>query len=116
MITSDGTTILGADDKSGITVIIEALTTIKEENLTHRPIEVLFTIFEEGGLNGAKHADYSRLVSKNCIVFDTGGPLENVVMNAIAHNNITVNVIGRPSHAGANPEGGINAIELLQER
>ncbi|XMB67798.1 M20/M25/M40 family metallo-hydrolase [Mycoplasmatota bacterium zrk1] len=112
IITSDGTTILGADDKSGIAIIIEALTMIKENKLKSRPIEVLFTIYEEGGLNGAKNADYSKLTAKNCIVFDTGGPLENVVVSAIAQNKIDVKIHGKAAHAGGKPEDGINALQV----
>ncbi|XMB86457.1 M20/M25/M40 family metallo-hydrolase [Mycoplasmatota bacterium WC44] len=110
MIYSDGTTILGADDKSGIAIITETLRVIKENNLDHRPIEILLTIFEEGGLNGAKNADYSRLTAQNCLVFDSGGPLENIVVQAIAQNKITAKVIGKAAHAGGEPENGINAL------
>lgn len=46
---SDGTTILGADDKSGVAAIMEALRVIREKELPHRPIEILFSVREEGG-------------------------------------------------------------------
>ncbi|MCU0822405.1 MAG: M20/M25/M40 family metallo-hydrolase, partial [Spirochaetes bacterium] len=49
-ITSDGTTILGADDKSAIAVFIEAIRTIKENDMAHGPLEFLFSCAEEVGL------------------------------------------------------------------
>ena len=51
-IRSSGDTILGADDKAGIAEILEALTCLHESGLPHRPIEVLFTVREETGLEG----------------------------------------------------------------
>jgi tripeptide aminopeptidase len=56
VITSDGTTILGADDKSGIAEIIWAIKELKESGEKHAPVEILFTISEEIGLLGAKIA------------------------------------------------------------
>jgi tripeptide aminopeptidase len=63
-ITSDGTTILGADDKAGIAAIIEAIRILDEEHIPYPPVELVFTIAEEGGLNGSKYLDYSLVASK----------------------------------------------------
>ena len=49
-IKSDGTTVLGSDDKSGIAVIVEVLRTLRDQNIPHGDIEVAFTICEEIGL------------------------------------------------------------------
>ncbi|MGM0629353.1 MAG: M20/M25/M40 family metallo-hydrolase, partial [Patescibacteria group bacterium] len=57
VIKSKGETILAADDKAGITEIIEAIRFLEENNLNHRPIEVLFTKEEEVGLKGAFNVD-----------------------------------------------------------
>ena len=51
-IVSDGTTILGSDDKAGIAVILEVLQVLKENKLPHPPVEVLFTLTEESGMQG----------------------------------------------------------------
>lgn len=51
---SDGTTILGSDDKSGVVAIIEGVRVILEENAERGDIQVLFTIAEEGGVNGSR--------------------------------------------------------------
>ena len=54
IIKSDGTTVLGSDDKAGIACILEGLRVIKENNIDHADIQVVFSIWEEGGLYGAK--------------------------------------------------------------
>ncbi len=63
LIKSDGTTILGSDDKSGLAVIVEVIRTLKEKNIPHGDIEIAFTICEEIGLLGAKHIDISKFSS-----------------------------------------------------
>ena len=66
--TSDGNTILGADDKSAIAILLETLYILRENNLTHGPLEVVFTVCEEIGLLGAKHLGPARDLR---IAFDT---------------------------------------------
>ncbi len=111
-VVSVSDTILGGDDKAGISIILEAVETILENKLDHRPIEILFTIYEEGGLHGAKNADYSRITAKNALIFDTGGKANHIVNQAPAQMNLHVKVIGRTSHAGVAPEKGINALTV----
>jgi tripeptide aminopeptidase len=57
IIYSDGSTILGADDKAGIAAILELTTVLKEENIAHGNIQLIFTAAEEIGLKGAKNLD-----------------------------------------------------------
>ena len=54
---SDGTTILGADDRAGITIILGVLSALVEERRPHGPLEVVFTVSEERGMHGAKALD-----------------------------------------------------------
>lgn len=58
-IVSDGTTILGADDKAGLAVMLETLKVLKEQNIEHGTIEFIITVGEESGLVGAKALDRS---------------------------------------------------------
>ena len=53
VIKSDGTTILGGDDKGGVVAILEALRCLKEQNLPHGDIQVVFSVSEEQGCAGA---------------------------------------------------------------
>lgn len=114
-IWSDGTTILGGDDKAGIAAVMEALTVVKEEGLPHGDIEVIFTIFEEGGLFGAKNLDYSALKSKLGFVLDSGGAPGDIIVQGPAQNKIDVTFIGREAHAGVAPEAGISAVMMAAE-
>jgi len=109
VIRSDGTTILGSDDKSGIAVILEALTVLREQG--RRPsIEIAFTVGEETGLLGAKALDPGWLRSREALVLDSGGLLHAIVYGAPASDKFTATVHGQAAHAGSNPEDGINAI------
>ncbi|NYB75940.1 M20/M25/M40 family metallo-hydrolase [Sedimentibacter hydroxybenzoicus DSM 7310] len=114
-IKSKGDTILGGDDKAGITAIIEALRTIKENNLPHRPIEIVFTICEEGGVNGVKEVEFSKLTSKKGIVLDSGGSPGKIIIEAPGQTRIFAEITGKPSHAGVSPEKGISAITVAAE-
>jgi tripeptide aminopeptidase len=113
-ITSDGTTILGADDKAGVAVILEALRIFKERNIKHPPIEVVLSICEEIGLQGAKYLDFSQLKAKSGLVLDTESPRE-VTVKAPAADKLEIKVHGIASHAGMFPERGISAIRVAAE-
>jgi len=114
-IESDGTTVLGADDISGIVAILEAIRSIKEEGVPHRPIEVLFTIAEEPYLRGSKVFDYSIVKSKEAYVLDLSGPIGEAAYLAPSILKLDIEVIGKASHAGFAPEKGINAIVLASK-
>ncbi|WP_409967608.1 M20/M25/M40 family metallo-hydrolase [Bengtsoniella intestinalis] len=110
-VRSDGTTILGGDDKAGICAIMEALSAAKD--IPNRPtIEAAFTVREESGLVGAKTLDYSRILSKQCIVLDSSGSANDIIVGAPGQNTITATIIGRKAHAGVAPEEGISAIQV----
>lgn len=115
VIYSDGTTILGGDDKAGIAAIMEALEVVIENNIPHGEIEVAFTIFEEGGLFGSKNLDYSKLNAKKGFVLDSGGDPGVIIIQGPAQNKIDVKFIGKEAHAGVAPETGISAIQIAGE-
>jgi len=110
VITSTGDTILGGDDKAGITAILEALRIINEKGIAHGPIQVIFTVSEEGGLNGAKHIDPSFLKADFGYALDSSGEPGEIIHMAPGQNSIVAVVHGKKAHAGIAPEEGINAI------
>lgn len=110
IIKSDGTTVLGSDDKAGVAAILEGLRTIKENDIQHSDIQVVFSIWEEGGLNGAKHLDYSKIDAEYAFVLDSGGSPGEIITKAPAQDAIKVKIIGKPAHAGLQPEKGISSI------
>ncbi len=109
-ITSAGETILGADDCAGIVSILEALRALKDTDLPHRPIELLFTVAEEPYCSGAKALDFSEIHSKEAYIFDLSGPVGDAAYQAPAILSFTAAFIGRCAHAGFSPESGIHAI------
>jgi tripeptide aminopeptidase len=114
VFTSDGTTILGADDKSAIAVLLEVMTVLKENNIPYGPIEMVLTICEEIGLMGAKHLDMSLITAKYGYALDATDT-EGIITHAPSANKIEFKVHGRDAHAGAAPEKGINAIHLASK-
>jgi len=110
IIKSDGTTVLGSDDKAGIASILEGLRVIKENNIDHADIQVVFSIWEEGGLYGAKYLDYSKLDVDYGFVLDSGGSPGEIIVKAPAQDAIKIKITGKPAHAGLQPENGISAI------
>ena len=106
---SDGTTILGSDDKSALAIILEVMQVIKENNLPCPPVEVVMTVGEEQGLLGAKHLDCSRLKSKFGYILDAVDT-EGIVNRAPTANKISAKIYGRAAHAGGSPENGVSAI------
>lgn len=114
-IRSDGTTILGADDKSGVAVILEALEVLREEGIDHLPLEVAFTVREEVGLEGARALDTDKLGVAWGLVLDHGEPLEDIVVRAPSQDSLEVTIRGRASHAGVAPERGVSAIQAAAQ-
>ncbi len=112
IIKSKGDTILSADDKAGIIAILEGIRHIKENNIPHGDIEVVFTICEEVGLYGSKYLDYSKIKSKMAFVLDASGDIGGVNVQGPAQAQIHAKFHGKAAHAGLNPEKGINAIQV----
>lgn len=112
IIKSKGNTILSADDKAGVVAILEGIRHIKENNISHGDIEVVFTICEEIGLYGAKHLDYSKLKSKNAFILDSSGPMGGVIVKGPSQAQIRARFHGKAAHAGLDPENGISAIQV----
>lgn len=112
MITSEGNTVLGADDLSGIAAILEAVRVIRENNLPHPDIEVLFPVAEENYGKGSQLIDYSKIKSKQAYVFDLSGEIGLAATAAPTLLSFKIEVKGKTAHAGFCPQLGINAIEI----
>lgn len=114
-ITSEGDTVLGADDVSGLSAILEALTVVKEKGLSHPDIEVLISPAEEVFCEGASRFDYSKVRSKNAYVLDLTGPIGTAAYAAPTILSFEIEIKGRAAHAGFEPEKGINALNIAVE-
>ena len=116
VIRTDGTTILGADDKSGIAGCLELLELLRDRPETlHPTVEFVVTVGEERGLIGSRHLDVSRLNATHGFVLDTAGVIGAVTYWAPTSVYLTAIVEGRKAHAGVEPEKGINAIAVAAE-
>ena len=111
VIRSDGRTVLGGDDKSGLAIILEVLQAVREEDLPHGHVDVVFTICEEVGLLGAKHLDLDLVRAKTGLVLDSDS-IGFLITKAPAVNHLEFEVHGLEAHAGICPERGISAIQV----
>ena len=109
VITSNGDTVLGADDKAGIAIILAALSETLLDDTPHGPIEVVFTVQEEVGLFGATYLT-AGLKADFGYVLDGDGPVGSIANQAPSKVDLDFVVTGRAAHAGISPEAGINAI------
>lgn len=110
IIQSAGNTILGADDKAGVAAILEGLRVITEKKLPHGAIQIIFTVSEEGGLDGSKYINPAHLRAELGYALDSGGAPGQIITKAPGQNSINVVIHGKTAHAGVAPEEGINAI------
>lgn len=110
LIVTDGTTLLGGDDKAGIAIIMQALEDIIKSNKKHIPLEVIFTTDEEIGV-GASHIDVDRLKSKYGYTVD-GGDIKNINYENFNASSMTVTVKGRSIHPGSAKDKMINALNV----
>ena len=110
VIRSDGTTILGADDKAGVVAILETLRQLKEKNIPHGDLQIVFTVAEEGGVNGSRCLDTSLLHADLGYTLDTHGHAGTAAFKAPGKNQLAVTIHGKAAHAGIDPDAGCNAI------
>jgi len=114
ILRTNGKTVLGGDDKSGVAIICEVLRVIKENSLPCGAIDVVFTICEEAGLIGAKCLDIAKLRARTGLVLDSDS-VGFLFTKAPAANRMEFRVHGLEAHAGICPEKGINAIKVAAE-
>ncbi|MEA2016145.1 MAG: M20/M25/M40 family metallo-hydrolase [Actinomycetota bacterium] len=103
--------ILGGDDKVAVAAIIEALTVIKENNLSTGNIYIIFTISEEIGLLGSKCLDMNQVKAEYGFTLDGDGDIGAIINRGPYQNSINADFRGKTAHAGVEPEKGINAIK-----
>ena len=113
LITTDGTTLLGADDKAGVAEIITAVETLIQDGLPHGPISIAFTPDEEIG-EGASLFDLERFGADFGYTVDGGdvGGIEYENFNAAS---ATVTVHGLSVHTGSAKGTMVNAANVAME-
>ncbi|GGA67947.1 M20/M25/M40 family metallo-hydrolase [Ornithinibacillus halotolerans] len=111
-IVSDGTTILGSDDKAGLAAMLEAIRTLKENNIEHGDVQFVITVGEESGLVGAKALDPSMIHAKFGYALDSNGDVGDIIVAAPTQAKINTIIKGKTAHAGVAPEKGVSAITI----
>ncbi|PAV29571.1 hypothetical protein CIL05_11960 [Virgibacillus profundi] len=114
-IVSDGTTILGADDKAGLAAMLESIRTLQENEIKHGNIQFVITVGEESGLVGAKALDGSLIHAKYGYALDSNGEVGDIIVAAPTQAKVYAVVKGKTAHAGVAPEKGVSAITLASK-
>ncbi|MEC0230958.1 M20/M25/M40 family metallo-hydrolase [Paenibacillus alba] len=114
-IRSDGTTILGSDDKAGIAAMLEGIQVLKEQNIPHGRIQFVITAGEESGLKGARAMDRSVMEAEFGFALDSNGSIGDIATAAPGRAEIEIIFHGKSAHAGVNPEDGISAIQVASK-
>jgi tripeptide aminopeptidase len=113
IIRSEGRTILGADDKSGIAVALEVVEKLAQQGFqNNHPLELFFSTGEEVGLTGAKGFDMAQVRAEYCYVLDGEGRAGLIFNAGPSQENIQIECVGKASHAGIAPEAGVSAIQM----
>ena len=104
-IKTDGRGLLGADDKAAVALMLELARAVQSGHAPSQPIELIFTIGEEAGCLGAAQLDLSRIRSKQALVLDWLGGINEIVTKSPAYIGIDVSYTGRDAHPAEWQEG-----------
>ncbi len=112
IVAADAHTGLGADDRTGVAVLLSTALAILDENLPHPPLTFLWTVQEETGLHGARHVSLN-LLGKPATAFNFDGQLPSrLTVGATGGYRMNIEIRGLASHAGGHPEKGISAVAI----
>ena len=109
VIYSNGETVLGADDKAGIAIILAVIAELQAEDAPHSDIEIVFSVQEEVGLFGVKHLN-ADLHAAFGYILDSSEEVGSIINQAPSKVDLDFVLEGKAAHAGVCPEKGINAI------
>lgn len=114
LVTTDGTTLLGADDKSGVAVIMELAATLMEHpEIPHGPVRIMFTCDEEIG-HGVDHVDLKKLGATVCYTLD-GGNADEVDTETFSADGAKVTFHGANIHPSIAKGRMVNAVRAAGE-
>ncbi len=110
-ITSSGDTVLGVDNRAGISTLLFLLQKIATEKIPVKDFSIAFTTCEETTLFGSKHLGLNGKI-KYGFIFDSGYRPGNFIHSACGALGFKIKVIGKASHSGIAPEKGINSLQI----
>ncbi len=109
-IISSGDTVLGVDNRAGVSVLLYTLENIAKEKISVKDFTVAFTTCEETTLFGSKNLGINGEI-KNGFIFDSGYRPGNFIYSACGAIGLKIKIIGKASHSGIAPEKGINSMQ-----
>ncbi len=114
-VRTKGNTILGADNRVGVAILLSVIKNIIENKIETGPIYLAFTVAEEIGMFGAKNL--KNIDPNLCcgFVFDSSADPGKIITSAPASSKLVFKVLGKSSHAAVQPEKGVNAIKIAAE-
>lgn len=112
IVSSEGETVLGADDKAGIAAILEAVRRLLESGADRPHLRIVLTVCEEIGLSGAKALAARDAAGDVCLVLDADGEPGGIVIAAPTHLTFVAEFHGTAAHAGVAPEAGVSALAM----
>jgi tripeptide aminopeptidase len=112
VIYSSGDTILGADNRGGVAIILELTRQLLENKIPHNELWLVFTVAEEVGLLGSTHLNYTPIKAEYGLVLDSAGAPGRITVRQPTSITIDATFTGKSAHAGVCPEEGISAIQM----
>ena len=114
LVVTDGNTLLGADDKAGIAIIMGVLDYIKEHpGFKHHPLAIAFTVDEEIG-EGPKHFSLEKMKADYAYTID-GGAINHIDAENFNAQQLRVKIDGVAVHPGEGKNTLINALQIQAE-
>ncbi|QQS35255.1 MAG: M20/M25/M40 family metallo-hydrolase [Ignavibacteriales bacterium] len=110
-IVSSGDTVLGVDNRAGVSTLLYTLKKIALEKIPVKDFTVAFTTCEETTLFGSKHLGLNEEIKKG-FIFDSGYRPGSFIYSACGAMGFKIKIIGKASHSGIAPEKGINSMKI----
>lgn len=107
--------ILGADDRAGVTVLLEILEEISKSKIDYPDMDVVFIVSEEIGLRGSQFLDYSLIDASMGFNLDASARVGQVITAAPSKNMFEIYFYGKKAHAAVAPEKGISALTMASD-
>jgi tripeptide aminopeptidase len=101
---------LGADNRTGVAVLLNTIREIVENSIPHPPLTFLFTVQEERGQLGVRHIAIELLGAPTLSFNFDGGKAEKLTIGSVGADRLDIELTGIGAHAGLRPEKGASAI------
>lgn len=112
IVPADKHTALGADDRTGTSVLLATALRLLREKPDHPPLTFLWTVQEEFGLQGVRNLRLGMLGRPRLAFNFDGGSPEKITVGATGGYRMEIRITGIPAHAGNAPQNGVSAIAI----